>query len=194
MTAIGEDGLPPSVSGRDPLDWNLVVTAREGAQRDLVRALAPLVRLRRTPFRNVRLGKVEDVAGFLTAVMEQRERQPFLDNWLARVLPVEHTFRVEPAGLLAELQRRAEPLLDRVRGRSFHVRVERRGHKGVIHTHETEQALGSWLFDTLVARGGSPVVEFGNPEVVVAVELVGEVGGIGLVSRAQRERFPFVRL
>ncbi len=194
MTAIEERGLPQPAPGRDPLDWNLVVTAREGAQRDLVRALAPLVRLRRTPFRNVRLGKVEDVAGFLTAVMEQRERQPFLDNWLARVLPVDCTFRVDPVGLLAELQRLAEPLLDRVRGRSFHVRVERRGHKGVIHTHETEQALGSWLFDTLVARGASPVVEFGNPEVVVAVELVGEVGGIGLVSREQREQFPFVRL
>ena len=196
MTTLTRSGAEPGHAApkRDPLDWNLVVTAQEGAQRELVRELAPLVRLRRTPFRNVRIGKVEDVPEFLAALMEQRERQPFLDNYLARVLPVERTFRVDPAHFPEDLQREMTTLLDRVAGHSFHVRVERRGHKGAIHTHQTEQALGEWLFDTLAGRGKEPVVEFRDPALVVAVELVGEVGGIGLVSRELRERFPFVRL
>jgi len=178
----------------DHPDWNLVVTAREGTQPELVRALAPLVRLRRSGFRNVLVGRVDDVEAFLAAVAAQRECQPFLDNWLARVLPLERTFPVDVPSLPEVLQREAEAVLDRLAGKSFHVRVERRGHKGVIHTHATEKALGTWVYEALQARGATPVVDFEDPEVVLAIELVGDVGGLGLVTRELSRRYPFVRI
>jgi hypothetical protein len=48
--------------------WNVLVTAQEGRQRELLRALRPLVRLERSAFRNVLIGEVADVERFLAAV------------------------------------------------------------------------------------------------------------------------------
>ena len=37
-------------------------------------------------------------------------------------------------------------------------------------------------------------VDFRDPDVVFAVERIGDRGGIGLLTRELRERFPFVRI
>jgi tRNA(Ser,Leu) C12 N-acetylase TAN1 len=74
------------------------------------------------------------------------------------------------------------------------VRVERRGHKGIIDTQACEQTLGAFLWAALEARGARPVVEFDDPDVVVVVELVGDTGGLALVTRELRTRFPFVKI
>jgi pyruvate/2-oxoglutarate/acetoin dehydrogenase E1 component len=46
----------------------------------------------------------------------------------------------------------------------------------------------------LEARGETPLVAFDDADVVVVVELVGDVGGIALVTRELRQRYPFVRV
>lgn len=193
-TTVAAGGAQAARGDARALDWNLVVTAREGRQRELRSALGARARVQRSGFRNVLVGRADDVAAFLEAVAVQRERQPFLDNWLARILPIERTFRVDVARLDEVLREETAPLLDRLAGRSFHVRVERRGHKGLIHTHLTEQALGEHLCNALKRRGAQAVIDFQDPDVVVAVELLGDVGGIGLVTRELRRRFPFVRI
>jgi protease I len=76
----------------------------------------------------------------------------------------------------------------------FHVRAERRGHRGVIDSHACERALGAFLWEGLEARGGRPQVHFHDPDVVLAVEVVGDTAGLGLVTRELRARFPFVRI
>ena len=86
------------------------------------------------------------------------------------------------------------PFVDRLVGRRFHVRVERRGHKGVIDSHRCEEALGAFLWAALEARGARSVVEFHDPDVVVAVELVGDTAGLALVTRELRTRFPFLKI
>jgi tRNA(Ser,Leu) C12 N-acetylase TAN1 len=176
------------------LDWNVLVTSRDRGEREVLRALAPLVKLRRSGFRNVLLGRVDDPEAFLAAVEVQRERQPFLESSLARILPIERTFAVEVPRFEETLRAEAAPFIDRLAGRSFHVRVERRGHKGLIHSQAAEQALSAHLYETLEARGAAPVVDFEDPDAVVAVELVGDVAGIALVTRELRRRFTFVRI
>jgi tRNA(Ser,Leu) C12 N-acetylase TAN1 len=178
----------------DDLDWNVLVTAREGRSRDVRGELARLVRLRRTRFRNVLVGRVDDFEALATTVEAERQRKPFLDQSLARILPIEHTFRVDVEGLVDALASAAVPLIDRLCGRSFHVRVERRGHKGTIDSHVVEHDLGKRLLAMLEARGETPVVAFDDADVVVVVELVGNVGGIALVTRELRQRYPFVRI
>ena len=177
-----------------PFDWNVVVTCQQGGQRAVRRILHPLVRLRRAGFRNVLVGRVGDVEVFLSGVAELLERRPSLGAALGKVFPVERTFLVDVPRFSEQLAEEAAALVDRLVGLSFHVRVERRGHKGIINTQATELALGESLYGALVARGCKPTVTFGDPDVVVAVELIGEVAGLQLLTRATRQRFPFVRI
>jgi tRNA(Ser,Leu) C12 N-acetylase TAN1 len=176
--------------------WNVVVTARQGlgAQRALRAALSSLVQLRRSGFRNVSVGHVDDPDAFLVAVAQRRLTHPTLDRRLGKIITVERTFAVDPATFQARLQEEVAPFVDRLVGRSFHVRVERRGHKGVIDTHACEQGLGAFLSAALEARGARPVVAFHDPDVVVVVELVGDTAGVALVTRELRARFPFVKI
>ena len=176
------------------LDWNILVTAREGGARTVWSELRRLAPLRRTGFRNVAIGRVVDFETFAAAVDTARHQKPFLDQTLGRVLPIERTFDVDVPTLAATLTDAARPLVDRLRGRSFHVRVERRGHKGVLDSSIVEHDLAERLCAVLRERGETPLVTFGDPDVVVVVELVGNVGGLGFVTRELRARYPFVHV
>jgi tRNA(Ser,Leu) C12 N-acetylase TAN1 len=168
------------------LDWNVLVTAREGGARMVRSEVGRFAPLRRTRFRNVAVGRVDDFETFAAAVDVARGHKPFLDQALGRVLPIARTFDVDAPTLAATLTDAAEPFLDRLRDRSFHVRVERRGHKGVIDSSIVEHALAERLCASLTERGEKPVVAFDDPDVVVAVELVGEVGGLAFITRELR--------
>jgi tRNA(Ser,Leu) C12 N-acetylase TAN1 len=174
--------------------WNVVVTSREGVRRRLRRALAGLVRLERSGFRGVFVARVDDPQALLAAVEELRAARPALDQWLGKIIPVERTFAVDPATFAARLQQEGAHFVDRLAGRSFHVRIERRGHKGAINSHTCEQALGAFLWAALEQRGARPLVEFDDPDAVLVVEVVGDTAGMGLVTRELRTRFPFVRI
>jgi tRNA(Ser,Leu) C12 N-acetylase TAN1 len=177
-----------------PLDWNIIVTSRERQQRRLRRALFRLVRLQPCGFRNVFVGHVQALEAFLTGVAERLAHRPELEGWLGKVLPLERTFTVDLARFDEQLREATAALVDRLAGRSFHVRVERRGHKGVINTHACEQALGGYLYAALEARGAHPAVAFRDPDVVIGVELMGDIAGISVVTRELREHFPFVKI
>jgi tRNA(Ser,Leu) C12 N-acetylase TAN1 len=188
---MNEKAGPPSAS---ELDWNLLVTSRVGGQRRLRRVLKGVVELRPTGFRNVLVGRVQDVERVLTAVAELLERSPQLDQCLGKILPIERTCAVDPARFEQILAAEASAFADRLAGRSFHVRLERRGHKGEIDTHVAEQELGKHLVELLAARGEAGRITFDDPDVVLAVELVGNVLGLGLIPRAMHLRWPFVRI
>jgi tRNA(Ser,Leu) C12 N-acetylase TAN1 len=182
------------IAGESLPDWNIVVTSRQGGQRAVRRALHPLVHLQRAGFRNVLIGRVDDVETFLIGVVELLERRQSLSSALGKILPVERLFLLDVPRFDEQLAAEAAPLVERLVGQSFHVRVERRGHKGVINTQAAELALGEALYGALEARGATPRVTFRDPDVVVAVEVIGDVAGIELLPRAMRQRFPFVRV
>jgi tRNA(Ser,Leu) C12 N-acetylase TAN1 len=175
------------------LDWNLVVTAYSGRRHDLVHALRPILRLRRAGFPEVMVGRTDDLTRCLDAVAARADVE-FRREILARVVPVERTFVLETAALEPQLIAETGALLDALVGRSFHVRVERRGHRDVVRSDVLERTLGTALVRALEGRGATPRVTFRDPDLVLAVELIGAVGGVGLVSRELRERYPFVRV
>lgn len=177
-----------------PLDWDVLVTSREGGQRRLRRALGRLGRLRRCDFKNVLIARVENVEAFLEGVAQRLADRPLIAEWLGKILPIECTFAVEPAAFVGHAQAESARFLDRLAGRSFHVRVERRGHKGVLNTHDIERALGEHVYEALVARGTPGSVTFRDPDVVLVVEVLGPMAGMGLVTRELHARFPFVRI
>jgi tRNA(Ser,Leu) C12 N-acetylase TAN1 len=166
----------------------------EGHERDARRALRPLARLRSSPFRNVLLARVEDPAAVLGAIDDLAARRPELQAWVGKVLPIVRTFAIDPERFGAQAEDAIAPFLDVVAGRSYHVRVERRGHKGRIDSHAAERALGEWIFEALEARGSPARVDFDDADVVVAVEVVGNAAGVALLPRALREAHRFVRI
>lgn len=74
------------------------------------------------------------------------------------------------------------------------VRIERRGHAGDIHSQPLEQELDRTLLAHLREQGAAPLIDFKDPDAIVAVELIGNECGGGLITRTMRERFPFVKV
>ncbi|MCC6764732.1 MAG: hypothetical protein IT293_08725 [Deltaproteobacteria bacterium] len=175
------------------LDWNLVVTAHGGRRHDLVRAVRPIVQLRRAGYAEVLVGRTGDVDACLAALAERIEGDAILAaEVLARVVPVERTLALA-GDVDVQLVAEVAPFVDALVGRSFHVRVERRGHRRILRSDHLERLLGGALVEALEARGETPEVSFTDPDAILAVEIIGDAVGLGLVTRAHR-RHTFVRL
>lgn len=173
--------------------WNVVVTARSGYRRKLRRGLAPLVRLQRSAYPNVLSGLHEHPEAFLDALETLLADKPYLRVCLSRLMTVERTFSVDPIVFGRQLEEEIAPFLERLEGRTFHVRLERRGHKGRIHSKDCEVGLGGFIYHHLDSRGLRPVVTFGDPDVIVVVEVIDDRAGIRLLTREERTRHPLLR-
>ncbi len=174
--------------------WNVLATSLEGRRDALLIALRRLGKFRRGGYRNVIVGQVDDLPAFLVAVREALGSEPLLPTALAKVVPVETIVRFDPANAPETFAAAAEPLLDRLAGGTFFVRLERRGMKGRLHTPTLERDLGDRVWRALEARGHTPRVEFRDPDAVLVVETVGDEAGIGIVTRKLRQEFPFVKI
>lgn len=175
-------------------EWNVLVTAQEGSARDLKRFVKQHGVFRWSQFRNVLLGRVVDPEGFFRTLDAQLEKKPFALNWLGKALPICITFPVHLETFIDDLEGHLSSLVEGLKGKSFHVRVERRGHKGDLRTHDLERQIGDYLWEELQRQGGQPVVSFKDPDVVVAIEIVGKTAGIAVVPRRLRQEFLFVKI
>lgn len=177
-----------------PAQWNVLATAQSGALPRLVPLLRRFGRFHRSPFRGLILGTVPDPGGFLEDLGTACQQNPELLHVVARAIPVDEVFGVTPETLETRLKAAVEPYAGRIEGGTFHVRVERRGHKGEWHTQPLERTLDEHLLGILRARGLEPRITFDDPDWIVVVELVGDECGVGAISREQRQRYPFVRV
>lgn len=187
--------LDASKSGEQlPSGWNVLATAKDREQHRLAKRLRRFGDFHWTAFRGLLAGRVEDHEAFFAQLMRCEEAQPgFLDP-VARIIPVTRTFVFRPETLVSQLEEAIRPWAADIDGHAFHVRCERRGHAGLLHGHEVERALHDGLQDWLRAQGHQPHVDFTDPVYVIAVELVGDVCGIGLITKNWRARFPFIRI
>lgn len=113
---------------------------------------------------------------------------------MVRVIPVTEPFTFRPETLVARRHDAIRPWAAEIDCHPFHVRSERRRHAGPLHGQEGERVLCHGLQEWLRTQGHPPRVDFTDPEFVVAVELVGDVCGIGLITKRLRTRFPFIRV
>lgn len=175
-------------------EWNVLATSVEGARPVLMAGLRRLGVFRGAGYRNVAVGRVEDVPAFLDAWRDAMASDPILAAAVGRVLPIVRTFRLDQADPTAMLLSVVEPLAEAIDGRSFYVRFERRGLRGVLDSSEVERLLGAALWRRIEAAGHTPRVTFDDADVVVAVETLGDRGGVALLDRAVRAAYPFVRV
>jgi tRNA(Ser,Leu) C12 N-acetylase TAN1 len=172
----------------------IVTTGRQGRYRQLLEELAPLGEFRPTEFFGVIVGKVEDLPTFLETLRDRRKMSLIAFQDIGRVIPLEQVavFRLET---FLEVAREAiRPFLGQLAGRRFYVRLERRGHKGQIISPEAERALDAFIKEELAKGGETAAVDFDHPEMIVAVETLGDRLGVGLLTGELLERYELVRI
>jgi tRNA(Ser,Leu) C12 N-acetylase TAN1 len=178
------------------MDWNVVVTvaAGPGHEHRLLGALGAFGRFRPTAFRDVCMGRVEEIAAFLEAIRSAREAGRPWAGFVARVIPAEQVFSFTPDTLAEQLKEAATPFVARFADGSFCVRLERRGLQGKLASADIERAVGEYVHGLAERAGRRMRTEFADPDFVIAAETLGTECGIALLTRALRERYPFVQV
>jgi tRNA(Ser,Leu) C12 N-acetylase TAN1 len=175
--------------------WNIVATARpEGFHRahSFLSRFGPTTG---TEFQDVLVTLVRDVDRFPEAFAQSIADQPDIMNAIGRVVPVNKTFSFQVPEEFDQKARAAlSDWISFLGGRSFHVRIHRRGFKGRISSLAEEQALNRFILEELERRGQHSRIEFDDPDAILDIEIVGQQAGMALWSKDQRDRYPFLHL
>lgn len=176
-------------------NWNVVVTLREGGFANTCKILAELGAVARTDYYNVLAMRVEDVAAFPDSLQALAKVNPALEDFLARAVPSTRAFLFQsPEELEAKSKEVVAQWLPELAGKSFHVRMHRRGFKGRISSQREEQFLDEFLLTSLDKHGAPGRISFDDPDVIIDLETIGQRAGLSLWARAQRLRYPLLKL
>lgn len=175
----------------DPGQWNLIAVAEPGTTGAALSALGGVGRFRSTPYPGVLVGDVGpgDAVSWLHGVHVRRP-QAFSD--VLRVVPLESTIPFDRDDVTEALCCALEAEYPRLAGRSFHVRARLRGLKGRVETQALERAVGAFLYGRCERLDRPARVRFEDPDLVVAVQVLGRQVGYALLDRAIR-RLSLVR-
>jgi len=162
-------------------DWNLVVTIFQDGYRRAMRALRVLGSIERTPYHNVLAMKVDDPVKALEAIELKTEESTALYDAISRVSPALCNFDFQSVEeFLKETKKLLVDWSPRVAGRSFHVRLHRRGPKYDLPTQQTEHSLNETLFDATTKLGAPAKLSFTNPDLVIAIDTIDDRAGAAL--------------
>lgn len=175
-------------------DWNVVVSVFQDGFRRAIRSLQQIAPVERSPYHNVLVMRVDDPMSTLTAIERKTEESPALYDSISRVAPVMHTFEFHSAEAFAE---HASSILrgwsERLGGRSFHVRLHRRGGRHQFKTPDMEKKLNEALLAATQDAGVSGRVSFSDPDAVIAIDTVDDRAGVALWTRDDLKRHRLLR-
>ncbi len=179
----------PSPSGA----WNVVVTFAERTFGEARVLLAKWGKLQRTQFYNVSVMSVADPDLFREEFAAAVRDQPGILNSVSHVTAFERTFEFSDA---ADFRCQARAIIlewaPRLAQKSFHVRLHRRGLKGIISTPAEERLLDDALLEALTAAGTPGKICFDDPDAIVLIETVGNRAGLALHTRRDLYQKPFI--
>ncbi len=177
------------------LDWNVVVSIREDCYKLARKLLKTFGRVDHTDYYNVLALKVDDVQGFLNALRLAAEQDPALAHCLARVIPATRSFAFQSAEEFeAHAKEEAAQFVPDLLGKTFYVRMHRRGFHQKLASQREEQLLDAFLLEQLARTDTPGKIRFADPDAVIAVETIGPWAGLSLWKREDRARYPFVRV
>jgi tRNA(Ser,Leu) C12 N-acetylase TAN1 len=172
----------------------VVVSVRQGGFNRVRKLLREFGAVRPSGFLNVLVMRVDDPRRLLEALAERAAREPGALASLGRAVPVRSTFTFQSR---EEFEARARDaalaLLPELAGKGFHVRLHRHGLKGRLPSQEEERLLGTALREALEKAGTPGHVTFEDPDVILAVETLGNRAGLSLWTREDLRRYPFLR-
>lgn len=176
-------------------DWNVVITVQEGGYNEARKLLERFGRVERTDYFNVLLMRVEDPRRFLDLLREESERSPDRLRSLARVIPVLQSFEFQTPADFEEKARQAVcAWIPTLEGKSFHLRMHRRGFKGKLSAMEEEKFLDTYLLEALEMTGNKGRISFEDPDAILSLETIGTRAGLSLWTREELKRYPLLHL
>ncbi len=187
--------LPPSESAKGPMEWNVLATAFMRKERHLLRLLSAYGEFRGSGFRDVIVGKVENVETFLEALANTGREHPGRLRYLSQIVPIGKTFQFELSDFKEKVKDAIVAYMEQMENNCrYYIRIKRRGHKGELSSMEIEKELSAFLLDALAKVGKRAQVRFEDLDTFIVVETIGNRAGIGLITRTLRERYPFIRV
>ncbi len=175
-------------------EWNILATAQKGQERYALRLLKNHGEFGRSGYRDVVLGCVDDVEAFLKKLEDIRAETPQKLRSLGQIVPLERNFQFEVADFMERAKEAISPYIDRLENTRFFVRVVRRGHKGEISGMETEKELDGFILGALEEKGKQAKVDIVGFEKMIIIETVENRAGVGLVTRAMKEKYPLIKV
>ncbi len=176
-------------------DWNVLITVHEkayGRVRNLLNEFGPI---QRTEFFNVLIMRCSYVDEMLTRLSEKIAADPSILTHLARLIPVTDIFSFQtPEEFQAKAKEIALNFVEKLQGKSFHVRMHRRGFKGKISTVEEERMLNEAILKSLEELGTPGHLNFEDPDAILAVETLGQQAGFSIWTREELNKYPFLKL
>ncbi|KYH37911.1 MAG: conserved hypothetical protein, containing THUMP domain, partial [Candidatus Hecatellales archaeon B24] len=167
----------------------VLVICERGSEWFVLKEIKGMGDFKRTGFKEVLIGEVENLEAFLADI----EAKPFIP--ISRVIPYEEAFHFSPENLLEILKERVGKYVDAVKtGKTFCVRMERRGFKGKLSSKEVEREIGSHLWKLLEERGEKPRVNLEDPDETVIIQTLGNLCLLGLIDKNLKQRHPLVRV
>jgi len=168
----------------------VVLTSHRYEERELLEQLKALGDFQKTSFRDVIIGKVENLETFLN---ELEKRSIFT---LSKVVPIEKSFIFSARKVVEDFCNAVKPLLKKIRkGESFCVRFERRGLKGAFSSQEVAKEVGAFISKALEERDGEkPKVKLKDPNKAVVFETLGKWCGVSIISKEMREKYFYLKL
>lgn len=175
-------------------DWNVIITIFQDGFRRALRALRVVGPIERTPYHNVLAMKVDDPMRVLEAIELQTEKSTALYDAISRVSPATSSFDFESA---EEFLEKATGFLvewsPKLTGRSFHVRLHRRGPKHGLGSQETEHLLNEAVLDATTKLGAPAKLSFTDPDAVIAIDTIDNRAGLALWTRDDLSRHRLLR-
>lgn len=165
-------------------DWNVVISIYQEGFRRALHALQELGPVERSPYHNVLVMKVDDVDGLLEAVERKTGESPALYDAISRVAPAKHTFEFDG---VEDFKEKISLILrewsERLAGRSFHVRLHRRGGRCAMRTPDIERFLDDAVLAATSELGEPGRISFTDPDAVISVDTIDGRAGVALWTR-----------
>jgi len=176
-------------------DWNVVITVYDDGYNQARKLLERHGKVDRTDYFNILLMQTADPRQLLDSLQEEADRDPDSIRPLARVMPVVQTFTFQTAADFEAKARKAVwDWLPELGGKSFHLRMHRRGFKGKLSSMDEERFLDTYLLEALEMAGTEGEITFDDPDAILALETVGPRAGLSLWTREDLERYPLLHL
>jgi tRNA(Ser,Leu) C12 N-acetylase TAN1 len=175
-------------------DWNVVISVYQDGFRRALRSLRDLGPIARSAYHNVLVMKVDDPVAALAAIEQRTQGSTALYDALSRVAPSMHCFYFQSSD---EFMRNAKSILLKwaldLAGRSFHVRLHRRGGKHELHAQDVERVLDDAILEATQQVGQPGRISFTNPEAIVAIDTIDDRAGLALWKREDLVRHHLLR-
>lgn len=166
------------------MEWNAIVSIYRSGHKRALEALAKLGRVEPSSYHHVLVVSVDDPLGLIATVEQQAKQDPALYGAIARVAPAMRNFEFRSTNAFYE---RIKPIVCEwtlaLAGRSFHVRMHRRGGPVDLHATEVEQRLDGIIREATGVAGKSATVCFDRPDAVIVIDTVGARAGVSLWTR-----------